>query len=138
MLRQRVGDDVFFSALRTFYDEQKFKKAGTDDLRRVFEEASGESLERFFEGWIYGSEIPSIRYATTIQGSTLVLRFEQLSAQTFDLPVTVTVTYTNGGSRNFVVAITEPHVEHRLALDGPVRQVQVNRDNAALANFVVR
>ncbi len=35
--------------------EQKFRKAGTDDLRRAFEEESGRSLERFFERWIYNA-----------------------------------------------------------------------------------
>jgi aminopeptidase N len=135
MLRRLVGDEVFFRALRTFYDEQKFKKAGTDDLQRVFESASGRKLDRFFERWIYESDIPTVRYSSAVDGSTLHLRFEQSAARVVDLPVTVTVTYTNGRVQDVVIPVTDALVERQLPLDGAVRQVQINRDNAALAAF---
>ena len=53
----------------------------------------------------------------------------------FDLPVTVTVTYANGRTQDVVVPVQDRVVEHRFHADGPVRQVQINRDNAALAQF---
>ncbi|HEY6361331.1 MAG TPA: M1 family aminopeptidase [Vicinamibacterales bacterium] len=135
MLRRWLGDEVFFSALRRFYDEQKFRKAGTDDLRRAFEEESGKSLERFFDRWIYNPELPLIRYSSAVEGTDIVVRFEQLTSLVFDLPVTVTVTYANGRTQEVVVPITERSVEHRFPAQGPVRQIQINRDYAALAEF---
>jgi aminopeptidase N len=135
MLRRWVGDDVFFSALRRFYDEQKFRKAGTDDLRRAFEEESGRPLERFFERWIYGSEIPILRYGSTVEGSDVVVRFEQLGGAVFDVPVTVTVTYANGRTQETVVRVSDRLTEQRIPTSGAVRQVEVNRDYAAVANF---
>jgi aminopeptidase N len=138
MLRRLVGDEVFFTGLRTFYEEQKYRKAGTDDLRRVLEAASGKPLERFFERWIYESGIPTIRFSTIAENGALVVRFEQSGDLTYDLPVTVSVTTTTGRISDVVVPLTESVVEHRITVDGPVRQVQVNRDNAALANFEPR
>lgn len=135
MLRRWLGDDVFFESLRRFYETQKFRKAGTDDLRRVFEETSGRSLERFFERWIYSSDIPRISYTTTLGSDGTSVRFQQLSPQVFDVPVTVTVTYTTGGVQEFVVPITESVVDYRIPAAAPIRNVQVNRDNAALAVF---
>ena len=44
MLRRMLGDDVFFRALRRFYDEHRFQKAGTDDLRAAFEKESGKEF----------------------------------------------------------------------------------------------
>ena len=52
MLRRLVGDEAFFRSLRRFYTTYRFQKAGTEDLRQVFEAETGRSLERFFEGWI--------------------------------------------------------------------------------------
>ena len=135
MLRRWLGDDVFFSGLRSFYASQKFTKAGTDDLRLAFESASGKSLERFFERWVYESEIPQIRYSSAVEGNEVVLQFDQLSDQVFDVPVTVNVSYTDGGSEDFVVVLTESHVEHRIPVESRVRRVQLNRDNASLADF---
>jgi hypothetical protein len=135
MLRRWLGDEVFFSALRRFYDQQKFRKAGTDDLRRAFEAESGKSLERYFERWIYGSELPVLRHTSGVEGTDIVVRFEQVTEQLFDVPVTVTVTYSNGRTHEVVVPVTERMVEYRFPAAAPVRQIQVNRDHAAIAEF---
>jgi aminopeptidase N len=135
MLRRWVGDDVFFSALRRFYDEQKFRKAGTDDLRRAFEEESGTPLERFFERWIYNAELPLLRYSSAVEPGSVVVRFEQMGDTLFDVPVTVTLTFANGRTQEVMVPVSEARVEQRIPVAGAVRQVEINRDHAALANF---
>ncbi|MPZ20338.1 MAG: hypothetical protein GEV06_20840 [Luteitalea sp.] len=61
MLRQWLGDEAFFRGLRRFYDEARFRRVGTEDVRRAFEEASGARLERFFERWLYDDAVPQIR-----------------------------------------------------------------------------
>ena len=64
MLRRLLGDEAFFRGLRRFYDGRRFQKAGTDDLERAMEAESGRVLDRFFERWIYGTDIPRIRYSS--------------------------------------------------------------------------
>ena len=78
MLRRLVGRRDVLPAIRRFYTEQKFQKAGTDDLRRAFEAESGRPLERFFDRWIYGAAIPRVRYARTIAPGSVAVRFEQV------------------------------------------------------------
>ena len=129
---------MFFTGLRRFYTEQKFQKTGTADLRRAMEAESGRSLERFFERWIYGAELPRLRYATTVTESTVTARFEQVGDLLFDIPVTVTITYTDGRTHDVVVPVTDRRVEQKIMTEGIVRQVQVNRDFAAVAIFESR
>jgi hypothetical protein len=135
MLRRLLGDETFFAGIRRFYTEQKFQKAGTDDLRAAFEAESGRPLERFFDRWIYGADIPRVRYARTISPGAVAVRFEQAGEQLFDIPVTVTVTYANGRTQDFVVPLTERVVEWTMPAGGQVRQVEINRDHAAIAEF---
>ena len=135
MLRRLIGDEAFFDGLRSFYVEQKFRKAGTDDLRRTLEAQTGRPLDRFFDRWIYGSGIPRLRYATTITDRIVTVRFEQQGDQVFDLPVTVTLVYADGRTRDVMVPVTDKHVEQTIPIEAPVRQVQINRDSAALAHF---
>ena len=135
MLRRLVGDDVFFRGLRRFYAEQRFRKAGTDDLQRAMEAESGMALDRFFERWIYGASLPRLRYASAVADTEVVVRFEQVGDELFDVPVTVTLTYVDGRTSDIMVPVTAQRVERRIAVDRPVRQVQVNRDHAALAEF---
>jgi hypothetical protein len=95
-------------------------------------------LDRFFERWIYGTEIPRLAYSSTIGDGAVTMRFTQLGDAVFDLPVTVTLEYANGQTTDVVVPVTDKEVERRIPTDGPVRRVQVNRDSAAVAEFSER
>ena len=63
------------------------------------------------------------------------VRFEQAADLVFDVPVTVTITYANGRTQDVVVPVTEAVVERAIPTTDLVRQVQVNRDFAAIAEF---
>jgi hypothetical protein len=135
MLRRLLGDDTFFAGLKRFYADRRYQKAGTEDLERAMEAESGRVLDRFFERWIYGTDIPQIRYSATIGNGAVNVRFEQAADLVFDLPVTVTLTYANGRTADVVVPVTEAIVERSISTTDLVRQVQVNRDSAAIAEF---
>jgi hypothetical protein len=137
MLRRLVGDEAFFRGLRRFYAENRFKKAGTDDFQTAMEAETGRNLERFFQRWIYDIPTARLRFSSAVAGQELVAKFEQVG-DVFDVPVTVTVTYTDGKTAEFVVPVTEAVVERRLPISGSVRSVEVNQDNAALATIEKR
>ena len=135
MLRRFVGDEAFFRGLRGFYAERKFQKAGTDDFQRAMEAASGRPLDRFFERWIHGGDIPTLRYSSTIRSGEVTVQFDQDSKMIYDVPVTVTLQYADGRLQDIVVPVSDAHVEQRIPTNGVVRDVQINRDSAAIARF---
>jgi aminopeptidase N len=138
MLRRIVGDDVFFRGLRRYYRTHRFRSAGTDDLQRAFEEESGRSLQRFFDRWIYGTAIPRIGYSVTRGAGEVTLRLEQEGTAIFDVPITVTFTGEDGESADRLVVMSDRRLEVTLPVSRRVRQVRLNRDSAALAEFVER
>ena len=134
MLRRLVGDEAFFNGLRQFYAANRFKKAGTDDLRKAMEATSRRDLTRFFERWIYDNAIPRLRFSSAVEGQELIVRFEQ-TGDVFDVPVTVGLTYADGKTAEFVVPVTEATTEARFTLTGTLRSVEPNVDDAAVAHF---
>jgi hypothetical protein len=136
MLRRLIGDEAFFRGIRRFYADSRFHKASTDQLRVAMEREAGRPLERFFERWIYGSTLPrvtfSYRVESTAGGQEVVLHFEQ-SGELFDLPVTVTLQYGDRRSVDVVVPVTDQTVDKRVALDGPLRSVEISRDDGMIA-----
>ena len=140
MLRRLLGDEVFFRGLRHFYQEWRFRKAGSDDLRRAFEAESHRSLVRFFDQWIYGSRLPRLKFSSRTERDaasgrdTIVVRFEQIG-EVFDVPVTVTLDYDGRPAVDVVVAVTDAVTEMRLPLAGRLHGVEVNRDRAAVARI---
>jgi hypothetical protein len=134
MLRRFIGDDVFFRGMRRFYAESRFRKTGTEEFRTAMESAGATGLEPFFDAWIYGTAIPELRFSYSVDQESAVLRFEH-KREVVPVPVTVTVTYTNGDTEEHVITVLERAIERTLSLRGPVRKIEVNRDNAALAEF---
>jgi hypothetical protein len=134
MLRRLMGDEAFFSGVRSFYEHWKFKKAGTDDLRQVMEQASGRDLNRFFDTWIYGATIPRVKFAYHINGDQAVVRFEQ-RGDPVDVPITVTMLYASGESTEAVVTLADAVTERTLPLKGRLRSITANSDNGALVEI---
>jgi len=134
MLRRLVGDEVFFRGLKRYYATWRFRKAGTEDLRAAFEVEANRPLDRFFERWIYNAALPRMKFSYKIEPDAVTVRFEQLG-DTFDVPVTVTLE-TATASNDVVLPLSEPITELRIPTKGVVRDVTVNRDNAAPIVFV--
>jgi hypothetical protein len=134
MLRRLVGDEAFFTGMKTFYQQWKYKKAGTDDFRKAMENASGRDLHRFFDTWIFGSEIPHVRFTSRMSEGDVVIRFEQHQDVT-DVPVSVTITYDSGATETVVVVLNDKHTERVIPANGRVRNVAANADNAALVEI---
>jgi len=88
MLRMRLGDDLFWKAVAAFIDRYKYQCAETDDFRRVLEEVSGQSLERFFDQWVRrpGFANVSIDYEWVESDSTLKVVVEQTQKIDADNP----------------------------------------------------
>ncbi|MCC7035465.1 MAG: hypothetical protein IT179_21810 [Acidobacteria bacterium] len=134
MLRRLVGDDAFFRGLRRYYRENRFRKAGTDDLRKAMETESGRDLSRFFTRWVFDAGIPRLRYATTVSSDEVTVRIEQ-PGDVYDVPVTVTIQHADGRVTEEVVLATDAVTEARIPVSGSVRTVELNQDDAALAYF---
>lgn len=131
MLRQLLGDRAFFAGVRRFYDEFRFDKAGSDDLRKALEAESGVSLGRFFEQWIYGQDLPQVTMSWRVEqdgsGQQALVRVEQ-SGQAFDVPITLTLDYLDKPSADLVVKLDAAVRELRVPLSGTLRRVDINRE----------
>ena len=144
MLRRLIGDEKFFAGLSRFYEAWRFKKAGTNDLQHAFEAETQTSLERFFRRWIHQADLPRLKFSHHVERNTseseatttmsVRLRFEQ-EGDVFDIPVTVSLNYRSGESKDVIVQVTEAVTEVRVPLAGELRKVEVNRDHFALAHI---
>jgi len=94
MLRWKLGDSVYFKAIRAYLQDPKvaYGFARTADLKRNLEQVSGQDLTRFFNQWYTGQGYPSYTVAWTPVGSSHVrIKLSQTtshpSVSFFELPV---------------------------------------------------
>jgi hypothetical protein len=132
MLRRSLGDETFVAALRRFYRENLFQRAGFDDLRRAMEQESGRSLEDFFRQWTGRTGAPELALSNvgvdqTSSGQILHGRLEQIqAADPFPLQVPLVVHLADGDILEHQVPLNGRSADFELAL--PAAPVRVDVD----------
>lgn len=53
MLRKHLGDDLFFKSLKNYLTTNAHQPVSTEDLRIAVEETTGQSMDWFFDEWLY-------------------------------------------------------------------------------------
>jgi aminopeptidase N len=59
-LRLRVGDEVFFEMIRTYFQRFKDSNAAVEDFIALANEVGGEDLTDLFDVWLYRKVVPEI------------------------------------------------------------------------------
>jgi len=63
MLKAEVGDAAFAAAIKRFYQDFAFKRAGWKDIEATFSAAAGRPLAGFFQQWLDRSDAPQLKIA---------------------------------------------------------------------------
>ncbi|MFM9957365.1 MAG: M1 family aminopeptidase [Phycisphaerales bacterium] len=143
MLRMKLGEEVFFAGVRAYVKRYQHQTAETDQFRRVLEEVSGVSLERFFEQWTLRPGTPRLHVKAEwdAQASELAIVVEQrqhidaeLPAFVFDLPVVVRV---KGQRSDVTIPVDGRRHERRMKLDAEPEMVVVDPMLTVLADLTV-
>ncbi|MEV3925074.1 M1 family metallopeptidase [Actinomadura coerulea] len=59
-LREKIGDERFFTLLRTWYAQHKYGNARTDQFTALAQRTAGQDLSGFFKDWLYSPVKPDI------------------------------------------------------------------------------
>ncbi len=143
MLRTTLGDDAFFRGVRLYIDRYKDGLVETQDFRRVMEEVSGRSLERFFDQWVFRPGVPRLELDYAFEGGTLTVKVEQMQtvdrfnpAFVFDLPLVVEM--AGGGKRTIVVPVDSKTAQASFAMDNAPTRIVVDPELTVFAANRVR
>ncbi|MBK9261077.1 MAG: HEAT repeat domain-containing protein [Polyangiaceae bacterium] len=77
LLRRELGDAAFWSGVSTYLKRHARGLVETRDLMRALEEASGKSLERFFEQWVFRAGHPDLEVKIDHDGEVLTMSVKQ-------------------------------------------------------------
>lgn len=129
-LRILIGEEKFFAGIKALYSTFAFKRAGWDDIRKVFEDITGEDLREFFEQRLDRTTLPNIRVKNLIYDSSTpapALRFTlmQLTTEPFLFRISFKVETTTG-HEIFHRTITANQTEISLPLRSPALQLRVD------------
>lgn len=100
MLRDIIGDDVFFKSLKNYLEAKKYGSAEIHDLRLVFEQTSGKDLNWFFDQWFLSAGHPELSFIGEISQDTLEITLSQNQdlnySPLYKLPVDILINTSKG------------------------------------------
>ena len=140
MLREKLGDEPFFQALRDFYVAHRFKPAGFNELKTSFEQSSGEDLAVFFDQWLNRSGAPVLSIqahevkllSDGQQSLQLVLQQSQVngsdshSDKSFALDVPVVARFKDGNTQRQTLAMNQPQQSYELIFPKPLASISID------------
>jgi len=91
MLRSLIGDDDFRKSLQTYLELFKNKTAETDDIRKIFEQSSGKSLQEFFDQWMYQGGHPELNVTVSVTNSAVSMKIQQKQVNVFRFPLDIAI-----------------------------------------------
>jgi aminopeptidase N len=128
MLRQQLGDDLFWAALKAYAERHAHGSVETRDLVRAIEDVSGHNLDGFFDQWIRSPGHPELeaswRWDDERRMGSLKVEQKQGGDRIFQFDLRIEFELPDdGGFREDKFAVRERSHTFEIALPGRPRQV---------------
>jgi aminopeptidase N len=131
MLKNMVGEKRFYESIRYFVEENRFRKASWEDIRRAFEKFYPRNLGWFFGQWIDGKGLPDL-HLEEVKVEPSEAKFEVAftvvqkgEALMLDLPVAV---YSYLGKAKDVLHLQAEKERFKMVVDGAPDRIALDED----------
>jgi aminopeptidase N len=138
MLREQMGDEAFFRALKHYLETYRLQNVVSADLAKAIEESSGTNVDQFFDQWIYGAGAPRFMVRSTYDeaGKKVSLNVKQTQkverhVGLFRVPIDVSIT-TARGEKIFPIDVSKAEETFTFPVDGPPLMVLFDKGDKTL------
>ena len=135
MIRSYIGDNEFRKSLKKYLEQYRNKTAETDELRRVFEEMSGKSLQEFFDQWLYrlGHPVLEIEFYYEEPNDEIKVQITQTQVgDVFEFPLDIRLVFSDdrNDKRSEVIPISEKKLEKifKIPHDKKIKYISIDPD----------
>ena len=138
MLREEMGDEAFFRALKHYLEANRLQNVVSADLAKAIEESSGTNVDQFFDQWIYGAGAPRFTVRSTYDGAGMKVNLSVKQTQKveghvglFRVPIEVSIT-TSSGEKLFPIDVSKADETFSFSVDGPPLMVLFDKGDKIL------
>jgi aminopeptidase N len=138
MLREEMGDEAFFRALKHYLETNRLQNVVSADLAKAIEESSSRNVDQFFDQWIYGAGAPrfAVRSNYDDAGKKVSISVKQTQkieehVGLFRVPIEVSIT-TSSGEKAFPIEVSKADETFSFPVDGPPLMVLFDKGDKIL------
>ncbi len=133
MLKGVVGEENFYDSLRDFINENRFKKASWDDIKKTFEKNYGKDLGWFFNQWINKKGLSELNVENAKirqHGSKYEISFDITQKGEFHRVIDVPVTFyfLSGRTKQDKFTIEGERQSFSILMDEIVEKIVMDED----------
>ncbi|MBI4547603.1 MAG: hypothetical protein HY707_06475 [Ignavibacteriae bacterium] len=127
-----LKEDAFKSMMAEFYQTYRGKDASTDDFRKIVEKYFRADMHWFFDQWVYGAEIPTLKCSRSITKKpngkySVSLTIEQKDvSKPFILYLPFELKYKNGTTARARLLIDQQKKDFNYELDQEPEKITFN------------
>jgi aminopeptidase N len=131
MLRDKVGNDLFWEIIKEYYKKYKLSNASTNDFFQVAELYSKMDLAKFKEDWLLQPQIPNIRIDIAIKGKKAELIVKQTQKHLIDFPIYILAKGSNN-SKKMKFDIKDEESILNIMTDFKIKEIIIDPDTKLL------
>ncbi len=140
MLKDLLGEEIFFSGIKKFFEQFKFTAVNSRSFFQTMQDLSGRDLDLFFDKWFNSHELPDVRCYSKVEsegeGFRFDLRIMQLKER-FVFPLWIE--WMEGEEKVRKKVLIESQIANfEFRLDDEPRDIRVNPDRAVPGVFKVQ
>jgi hypothetical protein len=137
MLKDLLGDEVFFRGVREFFERNKYKAARTHDFVSSMSAISQQDVAPFFRAWFNSSALPEIMVSHTVEKSPqgFLLKFHIVQTKNlFIFPLWVEWIEDGKKTKKMIVVDKREH-NVEFPLSHKPTKIRINPDEAVPGFF---
>ena len=135
----KKNDDAFWELVEDFLGKYKYQQASTQDFMDLTEQHLEGNLDWFWDQWIYGTEIPTIRWSHEVtrneDGSWLLTVQAEQEGTEFVMPVPVYIHMKGGKTLDTPLIFRGKQGTAKAMLREKPKSVSLNDNYEALARI---
>jgi uncharacterized iron-regulated protein len=132
MLKNLVGDEQFFSALRGFISRNQYQQASWDAIRAAFEKQSGKDLAPFFRQWVDERGLPDLgleKASVRRKGDPFEINLDVLQkGKDYALDLPVVISSMRGSTKKETLSLDATKKDFNVLTDFEPRTMVIDGD----------
>ena len=144
MLRKRLGNERFLKVLSELRRQYQFRGVGTADLLDLVKKSlppgvSADSMEGFFDNWVYSTGIPTVRVKYSVRGKAPSWKISGTVEQSavddnFSVDIPVEIQFAKGAALTIWVRTSKQPVSFSATLKQPPVRADIPAGASVLAS----
>lgn len=141
MLRGELGDSVFFSSVRDFYNTFRDSTALTDDLAAIVSRRAGRPMDWFFEQWLLRPGFPKVEVTWGFDAgdNSVWITLRQVQPQgwgVFSILLPIAVVDPDGAIEQVSVRMEDRELTHHMEVRVDPVELLIDPDETLLLQVV--